>query len=172
MFGCGESKTTDGSSDKNVLPLVSVSLGMSIQQVETGSVAGVRFYNSVSKEPSDNFHNDIPHQLNYVHPTRGFVIPDMDQIAIFSKNGKVTEISDRPIGLILSIDETIRLCSLYTGIIDNAGWQRKTTHTSNLYSFSPMRNYVSLDEVKSTFLIEHHSRAQLSDKPGFFLSIL
>ena len=139
LAGCGGHSPASSNSGKNTLPTVSVTLGMPIQQVETGSTAHVRFYNSVSKTPSDEFHKDIPHQLNYVHPTLGFVIPDMKQIAIFSTNGKVDHISDRPSGLILSIDEAIHLCELYTKKIDAAGWTRRTEAARNLYSFAPTK---------------------------------
>lgn len=152
LSGCGESKSMNGASSTNALPVISVSLGMAIEQVQAESTLPVRFYNSVSQSPSDDFHQTVAHQLSYVSPTLKFILPNMEQVAINSFRGYVTSISDRPAGRILTIDEAITLCKLYTEIIDKAGWQRETSHTDNLYSFAPTRNYTSLDEVRNVFL--------------------
>ncbi|HEY6529565.1 MAG TPA: hypothetical protein VIZ65_12800 [Cellvibrionaceae bacterium] len=152
LSNCGMGKDMKNSAHEDILPVIAVSLGMTIQQVEAGSTGQVRFYNSVSQEPSDSFHKDIHHQLKYVHPNLGFTIPDMERLAISSYEDKVTIISDRPVSHFQTIDEVVALSNRYMDIIDKAGWQRARERTANLYSFDPTRNYASLDEVKAMFL--------------------
>lgn len=134
------------------LPTITVALGMDYHDVEKHSTATIKFPDPYPGDMTNDYHDTYPHQLVYKHPTRGFVLPHMEQFLISAINGRIDAISDRAAITYVTLDQAITWCQTVMGIIDKAGWKRDDNPVTKLYSGDTYKSYQSFDDLRRAFL--------------------
>lgn len=137
---------------KDVSDTITTAIGMSINDVEKYSQVPVKFIHSTNGDGYAEYHDNVPHDLKVVSGKLDFVLTNMKSIGMYSVDGKLQHIDDRPSARLMLLDDALRWSDHVIQLLDESGWKRDTDPRMTLYAGELGVSFSSTDELRKAFL--------------------